>query len=60
MFAAAVGQVVAKCPLLRSEVLSLATENALVGPILELYDNILAADFNKHKVGTFFKQLDIK
>lgn len=47
-------KVVARYPQIRSEALSLAAaECALAGPVLELYDNILAAEYNKHKVLSF-------
>jgi len=43
-------QVLEKYPLLLTETLSLSGEYALIGHILDLYDNILTADFEKNKV----------
>jgi hypothetical protein len=42
--------VLEKYPLIRTDVLNLSSEYALVGHILDLYDNILAADYCKNKV----------
>jgi hypothetical protein len=43
-------QVLEKYPLLLTETLGLSSEYALIGHINDLYDNILAADFQNNKV----------
>jgi hypothetical protein len=43
-------QVLEKYPLLLTETLGLSSEYALIGHINDLYENILAADFQNNKV----------
>ncbi len=43
-------QVLEKYPQLLTETLGLSSEYALIGHINDLYDNILAADFQSNKV----------
>ena len=46
-------QVLEVNPNLREEVLALAEEYALVGPISDLYENILRADFKINQAGVY-------